>query len=233
MGYVEPKPLICINGREMIRIVIENLRPTRDHKFIFVCQQEHIQEYDLFSKLNAWAPGCCVLATNGLTQGAACTIMKARCLIDSETPLMIANSDQYIEFDIDDYLSRVDDADLDGMIVTMTASDAKWGYVALSDQGLVTKVAEKKVISSEATVGVYNFKRGRDFLVATDEMIRRDLRVNGEFYVAPAYNLLVEFGLRVGVYNVGSEANGMYGLGTPSDLELFLTLPVLERATAF
>ena len=232
-GYRDPKPLIRVNDREMIRIVIENLRPKSAHRFIFVCQQSHIDDYDLAPKLGSWAPGCHIVSLHGLTQGAACTVLAARDLIDNELPLMIANSDQFVDDNIDAYLKKMGDADLDGLVMTMTADDPKWSYVALGDDGLVTQVAEKRVISNEATVGIYNFRRGRDFVAAADQMLRLDLRVNGEFYVAPVYNLLLEAGGRVGIYNVGSEASGMYGLGTPSDLELFLKSSVLEKATAF
>lgn len=232
-GYSDPKPLIGVGGCEMIRIVIENLRPSIAHRFIFICQQEHIDDYDLAVKLDSWAPGCNIIGLHGLTRGAACTVLAARELINDEFPLMIANSDQFVDENIDCYLSKMDDVGLDGLVMTMTADDPKWSYVAVDADKLVTQVVEKRVISNEATVGVYNFRHGRDFVAAADKMISLDLRVNGEFYVAPVYNLLIESGLKVGIHNVGSEADGMYGLGTPSDLEIFLKSSALEKATGF
>jgi hypothetical protein len=77
------------------------------------------------------------------------------------------------------------------------------------------------VVSNEATVGIYNYRRGRDFVAAAEEMIMRDLRVNGEFYVAPAYNQLIARGRKIAYFNVGREYDGMYGLGIPKDLEFF------------
>jgi hypothetical protein len=143
---------------------------------------------------------------------------------------MIANADQYLDVSMDDYLDATDG--LDGMIMTMTASDPKWSFVAVDERGLATQLAEKVPISDEATVGVYNFAHGRDFARAAREMIARDLRVNGEFYVAPVYNMLIEQGARIGIHNIGNEANGMYGLGVPADLELFLSLPISRRVAA-
>ena len=55
----------------------------------------------------------------------------------------------------------------------------------------VSEVVEKQVVSNEATVGIYNFRRGKDFVRAAETMIAKSLRVNGEFYVAPAYNELI------------------------------------------
>jgi dTDP-glucose pyrophosphorylase len=230
-GYKDPKPLIPVNGMPMIRVIINNLTPSRMHRFIFVCQRAHVEAYGLVEKLSKWAPGCKVVSLNGLTDGAACTVLCARGLIDNQEELMIANSDQYVDVAIDDYLGSMDKGDFDGLIMTMRANDPKWSFVGLGTNNLVTRVVEKEVISDEATVGIYNFRHGHDFVAAADRMIARNLRVNNEYYVAPAYNQLIEDGQRIRTYNVDAEANGMYGLGTPEDLNLFLGLPVLAKAT--
>lgn len=232
-GYFDPKPLIPVHGIPMIRWVIENLKPQTPHRFVFVCQQSHIDAYELTPKLQEWAPGCEVIGLNGLTEGAACTVLAARHLIDNNDSLMIANSDQYIDSSIDAYLRKITDQQLSGLIMTMTANDPKWSFVGLDRQNLVATVVEKQVISDEATVGIYNFTKGADFVRAADQMIAKGLRVNNEFYVAPAYNQLIQEGARVGIYNIGAESSGMYGLGTPADLQLFLGLALSkERAAA-
>lgn len=220
VGYADPKPLIPVQGKPMIQRVIENLSPSTPNRFVFICQNAHIAAYDLRARLEAWAPGCVVVGLDGVTEGAACTVLTARDLI-GEGPLMIANSDQYVETPIDQYLSSLGDGD-DGLIMTMTATDPKWSFVGFDDQGEVDRVIEKQVISSEATVGIYNFASGNVFKEAADRMIEKDLRVNGEFYVAPVYNEIIERGGRVVVHNVGAEAAGMWGLGTPADLDQFL-----------
>lgn len=215
----------------MIKLVINNLRPSENHRFIFIAQKVHIESYSLLEKLSEWAPGCVVVGLDKLTEGAACTVLSAKHLIDNEDSLMIANSDQYIDVAIDDYLGHMTTADLDGQIMTMTADDPKWSFVALDDKRLVTRVVEKEVISNEATVGIYNFKHGSDFVSAAETMIEREERVNGEYYVAPAYNSMITAKKNIGIYNVGSEAKGMYGLGIPADLELFLSMSVSVAAT--
>jgi NDP-sugar pyrophosphorylase family protein len=230
-GYKDPKPLIPVNGVPMIQVVINNLAPLRPHRFIFVCQQAHVETYGLDEKLPMWAPGCQIIGLHGVTEGAACTVLSARDLIDNDDELMIANSDQYVDVDIDDYLGSMAKNHLDGLIMTMCADDPKWSFVGLDARNLVTRVVEKEVISNEATVGIYNFKRGADFVAAADRMIAQELRVNNEFYVAPTYNQMIEGGKSIGIYNVGEEGRGMYGLGTPADLNLFLALPVLSKAT--
>lgn len=231
VGYVEPKPLIPIHGMPMIRLIIENLKPSMPHRFIFICQRAHVQAYNLTEQLNSWAPNSIVVEIDGLTEGAACTVIAAAEYIDNHQPLMIANSDQYIDIKINSYLSYMINHDLDGLIMTMKANDPKWSFVELNEKNLITRVVEKEVISNEATVGIYNFRYGKDFISAANKMIDRNLRVNGEFYVAPVYNQLIEQGKRIGIFNIGSVGSGMYGLGTPNDLNKFLELPLSKIAT--
>ncbi len=228
-GYELPKPLIPIHGVPMIRLVINNLTLRVLHRFTFICQDSHLHEYGLVEKLESWAPGCNVVAVRGLTEGAACTVLAARDSIDADEPLMIANSDQYIDTDLEAYLEEMDRNALDGLIMTMTARDPKWSFVGLGSDRSVERVVEKEVISDEATVGIYNFRRGSDFVRAAESMIAKNLRVNGEFYVAPTYNELIGGGARVGIFNIGTEDSGMHGLGTPADLEAFLSRPLASR----
>jgi len=187
--------------------------------------------YDLQAKLSSWAKDSILIPLDGVTEGAACTVLTAKSFIDNDDDLMIANSDQYIDADIDEYLNHMQTENLDGLIMTMEANDPKWSFLGLNEKNLVTRVVEKEVISNEATVGIYNFRHGKDFVKAAEIMIARDERVNNEFYVAPVYNALIEQNSRIGIFNIGSEANGMYGLGTPADLDLFLSLPISKYIT--
>lgn len=231
-GYTQPKPLIPVHGEPMIAAVVRNVRPNRPHRFIFVTLREHLEHAGMGDALEAAAPGCVIVPVDQVTEGAACTVLLAREHIDSNDPLMLANSDQWVDLDVDDYLDSMDRQRADGLIMTMTANDPKWSFVGLDRGGFVTRVVEKEVISDEATVGIYNFRRGRDFVRAADGMIARNLRVNNEFYVAPVYNELVAEGARIAVYNVGREGDGMYGLGIPADLDRFLANPLSLRAVA-
>jgi dTDP-glucose pyrophosphorylase len=233
-GFTDPKPLIELSDKRMIQVVINNLKPNVPHRFIFICQQEHVQQYKLDVLLNKWAPGCEIVAIEGITEGAACTVLCAEKLINNDEPLMIANSDQWVDVDINSYLNLMDEDNLDGLIMTMKATDPKWSYVELDNGKQVIRVVEKVVVSDEATVGIYNYKKGSAFCKYAKIMLDRNERSNGEFYVAPVYTYMYENeSAKIGIYNVGEEANGMYGLGIPSDLNLFLSLPVSRKALDF
>src|SRR5258708_12055725 len=169
-GYVLPKPLIPVHGVPMIRLVIENLRPSCDHRFIFICQRGHVAEHDLHGQLSRWTSGCALIELDGITEGAACTALTARDMIDSEDPLMIANRDQYVDAAIDPYLDFMETSRLDGLIMTMQANDPKWSFAGLNQNGLVERVVEKEPISTHATLGFYNLHPGRHYRPATPAM---------------------------------------------------------------
>jgi dTDP-glucose pyrophosphorylase len=124
---------------------------------------------------------------------------------------MIANCDQYIDFDINIYLNKFHATNSDGFIMTMISQEDKWSYIDLKND-LVSRVVEKKVISEFATVGIYNFKNGNEFKLAAFEMINKNERVNNEFYVTPVYNSLIENNMKIRHYNIGKPGSGMFGL---------------------
>lgn len=229
-GYTLPKPLIPVRGRPMIEVVVNNIKPKQLHRFIFLALKEHLDHFDLNNVLLRITPDCSIISVAEVTEGAACTVLLARDLINGDSPLMLANSDQWVDIDINDYLNEMENRRADGLIMTMRADHPKWSYVGLDKAGYVNRVVEKEVISNEATVGIYNYRCGRDYVRAAEQMIAKNLRVNNEFYVAPVYNEMLGWGAKIAIYNVGQELNGMYGLGIPTDLQLFEQLPISLKA---
>lgn len=230
VGYRDPKPMIPVFGQPMIALVAENVRPRRPHRFVFVARQEHLDGTPMRAVLEAAAPGCLIVPVDRVTEGAACTVLLAREAIPDDGPLLLANSDQYVDAPIDDFLAAADATD--GCLMTFPADDPKWSFVRRDADGRVAEVVEKRVVSSEATVGLYHFARGGDFVRAADAMIAAGERVNGEYYVAPTYNRLIAEGARIGTFAVGPLGRGMHGLGVPADLDAFVALPLARRAAA-
>lgn len=220
-GYTFPKPLIDVNGKTMIEVVVNNLRPTFDHRFIFVCQKEHCDKYDLYHILqNATKNKFEIVQIDGVTQGAACTVLSAIKHINSDDDLLIANSDQVIDINIDDFIGNARVGQKDGLIMVFPASHPKWSYARVDSAGKVVEVAEKKLISDKATTGLYCFKHGKDFVSGAQSMIEKNIRTNNEFYVCPVYNELILADKNIYIYEI--PADKMHGLGTPEDLESYL-----------
>ena len=215
-GYAFPKPLIDVGGKPMIQIIIENLNLSGKH--IFLCQKEHYEKYALSELLQLLSPNCDIIQIDGITEGAAITTLKAKELINNDEELIIANSDQWINWNPQHFLSFLQNNDADGGIITFISTHPKWSFVKVNESGLITELAEKKPISNIATAGIYYYKHGKTFVEAVEQMITKNIRTNNEFYIAPAYNEIIQNGGKVFHYPVAE----MYGLGTPEDLQYFL-----------
>jgi HAD superfamily hydrolase (TIGR01509 family) len=214
-GYTFPKPLIEVNGKPMIQVVIENLN--LDANYIYVVQKNHRDKYNLDTLLNLLTPNCQIVETNDLTEGAACTALLAKTYINNDNPLFFANSDQFAEWDSNEFMYKMQETNADGGIVTFESTHPKWSFVKLNNDGIITEVAEKNPISNIATVGYYFWKKGSDFVKYAEQMIQKNIRVNNEFYVCPVFNEAINDKKIIKSFNIKK----MWGLGTPEDLSYF------------
>jgi NDP-sugar pyrophosphorylase family protein len=219
-GYDKPKPFIDVNGQPMIERVLNNLK--FDHMRTVVIGRTGQLSSEEITLTRMKQMGIQTIRTDALTEGTACTVLLARRYIDEDAPLIIANSDQLVNFDIADYVDDCISRGLDGSILCFKdeTRNPKWSFAKTDSKGLVLEVKEKVAISDLATVGIYLFTKGSTFLQAATDMIANNDRVNNEFYTCPVYNYAIANGARIGVYEV--EQSDMYGLGTPQDLETYL-----------
>ena len=214
-GYTFPKPLIEIFQKPMIQIVIENLG--LDANFIFLVRKEHDEKYNVSSLLKVISPNCKIVFVDKLTEGAACTTLLAEKFINKNDPLLIANSDQFIEWNSSKTLYELTNKEIDGGIIVFKSIHPKWSYAKTDDNDIVTEVAEKNVISDNATVGIYFWKKGSDYVKYAKQMIKKNIRVNNEFYVCPVFNEAIK---DKKIFKI-KKIDKMWGLGTPEDLEFF------------
>lgn len=222
-GYEKPKPFIDVDGKSMIVRVLENLAYP-DARYILIARKEHIdREKELVAQIEKEF-NAIFIPIDKLTEGTACTVLYARKYINNDEPLLIANSDQIVDMNIADFINDCKNRKLDGSILTFIDhfKDPKWSFAALDENNLVTEVKEKVVISEFATVGIYLYSKGKDFVDASIDMIIENDRVNNEFYTCPTYNYAINDGAKIGIYNI--EFEQMHGIGTPEDLNLYLNL---------
>lgn len=215
-GYSFPKPLIEVRGNPMIATVVDNLN--LQGQYIFLVQKSHYEKYDLKGMLSMIAPGCEIVQIDGVTEGAACTVLTARELIDSDEQLVIANSDQWIKWNSLETISSFNDKDSNGGILTFNSVHPKHSFAKVDGNGWVSEVAEKNPISNNATVGIYHWKHGSDFVRYADQMIAKNIRTNNEFYVCPVYNEAIKDGKKF----KASRVDEMWGMGTPEELTNYL-----------
>jgi HAD superfamily hydrolase (TIGR01509 family) len=215
-GYTFPKPLIDVEGKPMIQVIVDNLNI--EATYIYVVQKEHRLKYNLDTLLNLITPNCKIVEVDGMTEGAACTTLLAKEYINNEDPLIMANSDQFLEWDSNEFMYKMAEQKVDGGIVTFTATHPKWSFAKVDEYGYVTEVAEKNPISDIATVGVYYWAKGSDYVKYAEQMISKNIRTNNEFYTCPTFNEAIGDGKKIKVFNIDK----MWGLGTPEDLKYYL-----------
>lgn len=217
-GFTFPKPLIDVGGRPMIQKVVENLDFASE--YIFLVRSSHLKKYpgleDTLARITN--NNFKLVEVDQLTEGAACTALLAKDLIDCEEDLLIANSDQYIEYEKDNFNLIKNLTNVDAIVWSFNAVHPKWSFVKTNSRGFITEVAEKRPISNIATCGIYWYRSGSDFVKYAEKMIEKNIRVNNEFYIAPVYNELIKEGKTLVPFFV----NKMWGLGTPEDLKYYM-----------
>ena len=220
-GYEKPKPFIDVDGKPMIVRVLENLAYP-DARYILIARREHMEKEAELVKQIEKEFNAIFIPIDKLTEGNDCTVLYARKYINNDEPLLIANSDQIVDMNIADFIDDCKDRNLDGSILTFIDhyKDPKWSFAKLDENNLVTEVKEKVVISEFATVGIYLYSKGKDFVDASIDMIIENDRVNNEFYTCPTYNYAIKEGSKIGIYNI--EFEQMHGIGTPEDLNIYL-----------
>jgi len=224
-GIDTPKPMISIGGVPMILWVINNFSLRADDTVFIICQRANSMPAMLAPYLTKMDFKVHFIEIDGLTSGPASTVELALPHLVQDVPVIVANSDQYISHSISDFVNSIRNREHSGTILTMNAYGNKWSYIGRNENGNITEVVEKREISNEATVGVYAW--------ANPELVSRSIRylkelnilVNNEFYVAPTYGYLIEKGLSIGVFSVGNHGDSVHGLGTPGDLDTFLSNP--------
>ncbi len=216
VGYTFPKPLIEVNGKPMIQVVLENLNI--EANYTFVVRKEHYDKYSLQYLLSLISPGCNIVQVDEITEGSACTTLLAKEFINNDDSLLLANSDQFMEWNSNECLYAFNADGIDGGILTFKATHPKWSYAKVGTDGFVKEVAEKKPISEDATVGVYFWNKGSDYVKYAEQMIGKNIRTNGEFYICPVFNEAIEDGKKIRI----KEIERMWGIGTPEDLNYFL-----------
>lgn len=223
-GYTFPKPLIDVKGKPMIQWVIENLDFPNITEYVFIVRKEHIEKYNidkvLISICNSIDPirKVSVVVQEGRLMGAALSLMLAKEYINTPQEVLVANSDQYIEFSKENFNTFTKFSRVDGLVFTFHASSPKWSFVKLNEDSRITEVKEKQPISNIANVGIFYYYSGLTLVDSLEQLISSKETINGEYYLSPSINYLIKGGLSFYPFFV----HKMHGLGTPEDLEEFL-----------
>ena len=213
-GYTTPKPLLKIGEEPIIKHIIKIMKPKRvPYQFIFLVRQDHCDEHELDRKLLEIEPSAKIIKVNEVTQGAICTVLLAKDLFNDHNPVIIKDCDQIINWDPDHFLEFVERNKADGAIVNIHTDKPNYSFSRVNSNGRIIETAEKSVISSHGSVGIYFFGKGSDLIKFAERMIQKNMRVNNEFYTSPVYNQFIQDFKVILHYPIAE----MFQLGTPEE----------------
>ncbi len=221
-GYLYPKNLTEINGTPMIENVLKGFGSIIENcdQLLLTMRQNEIDKYHTSQVARLLYPEAKIVSVPNIAQGAACAVLLAASDIDNDEELVVMNGDIIIEEmlmpAIEDFRKR----DLDGGAITIESVHPRWSFVKCDEDGYMIEAAEKRPISKNATVGIYYYKHGKDYVEAAKNMIRKDACVNGIFYICPAFNELILMQKKLGIYMINRENN--YSLANPDGVEAYL-----------
>lgn len=219
VGVLTPKPLIPIYGIEMFKLVTLNVLLPEVTSVTYVTRREFNLNNDLREFESQIQRPINNLELDETSEGPADSVNMAIEEFGIEGPVLMVNSDQFFSPSYD--LSAAISNSADGLVLTMYDQDPKWSYAEVVD-GLITRIVEKQVISKYATTGLYYFSDVEIFTEAFREMKSADDRVNNELYVGPSYNYAIRNGKQIDNACLGNHGEAFWGIGTPSDLSVFL-----------
>ncbi|HRI35353.1 MAG TPA: glycosyltransferase family 2 protein [Saprospiraceae bacterium] len=217
-GFDKPKPLIEIFGRTMISRVYDSL--PYGNKIAVTRKYNTQHDGELFSFLIT--KNIQRIEINYVTEGAACTCLLAKELIDNDQELLIVDCDAFYQQDvywfIDKYIRP--DNRIGACGVCFDSSNPRNSYVEVDKDGWAIRAAEKEVISNLSFTGMHWWRKGSDFVKSVEKMIAAEDRTNGEFYVSPAYNHYIKDGGRMKPLLIPN--NWVDQVGVPQDLVNYL-----------
>lgn len=190
--YPFPRPLIEFCGKTMIEHVIHNLNQIQCEKnYIFIVHDSDCKKFYLDNVLNLLTEyNCKIVKLRHETKGAACSVMMAVDSVNNDQPLIISNADQLFNVDLQNIITQFESADAG--VITFNSIHPRWSYVRADNQSnYVIEASEKRPISTHAIAGFYYFKQGQDFIKSAAQMIKKDVNVDGKYYVAPSLNEMI------------------------------------------
>ena len=233
-GYKQSKPLIPVSGKPMILQAVASMPPAE--KWVFVIRQEHLREKKLIKILQSVGKKVEILVDKNPT-GQLNSCLVAKKFFQKEKDIFIGACDFGMVYDQKKYLSLLKDKKPDIVSWSFTQqpnlvhNPQAWGWLVPDSRGWrsasrnyfkIKSVSVKIPISDDpfndyAITGSFSFKDGKTFLKIADELIRRDIKVKGEYYI----DSMIGVGIDLGLFAYSFPVDKYIGWGTPNDLKVY------------
>lgn len=221
-GYKEPKPLIPVDGVPMIQRVLDCF--PGEARFLFCVNETHAKTTNVLEVLERLKPGAPVVVTEPHKDGPIRTLLACEEHIREDEEVILNYCDFGVDWDYAAFKAWLDKNQWDGAMTAYRGfhphSLGPTLYAYMRSEGeRVLEIREKHHFTTNkfdeyASAGLYYFRRGGEMLRTAKKLVELGERVNNEFYVSMAMQLVIEQGGKVGVYPL----RHFYQWGTPEDL---------------
>lgn len=212
-GFVMPKPLIEINKKPFFYWATRSIEKFVDiEDLIFVVLQEHIDKFNIDSKIKEYFPNAKLVVIPELLPGALLTCLEGVKIISDEFPIIFNDCDHCFRCDdFNKYCNSGEFDDIDAALITFESHDPKYSFLELDENNNVIRTVEKKAISTHAICGAYYFKN-RNILEEGSKVYLNNCDYS-EFFVSGVYNVLANDNKIIKNFNVDFHLS----FGTPEE----------------
>lgn len=186
-----PFCLTDFEGSTLIERLIINTQEIKNASYTFALRDDEVERYHLDRVVRNISPGCNIARVPNATHGSACTTLLAASQFPPEEEVLVISANELVDIDFNEVIAEFRKRELDAGTLTFRSVQPRYSYVKTDKNGYVIEAAQKKPISLFATVGVFWFSTSRNLVESIKNMIRKDANVDGNFYVAPAFNEII------------------------------------------
>ncbi len=198
--WSKPKPLVSVAGKPSFDHLLDMFRSVPDPKnteYIFIIGSflgEQIPVYvsKHYPEIKAH------YVTQEEMRGQSHALWLARHHLQG--PTIMVFSDTLLETDF----SFLAQEPADGVAWVKAVPDPRRFGVAEVKEGRISRLIEKPqtMENNLALVGCYYFKRGEDLVRAINEQMKRGIALKGEYFLADAINIMLDYGAEMRTQNV-------------------------------
>ena len=225
-GFTDPKPLIKVDNQEMF-VTATTCLP-KANNYVFITKKEFQEEYNVKKIIDREFQKNKLILMDKPTDGQVSTCLLAKDDISENESLLISPCDSSVIWDKEKFSKLLENQGFDAIIwtvrnnATVARNPRMYGWVKTKDGQIADSISCKKSISENpvddhAIVGTFWFKNAKNFFHYGEELIKKDIRIKGEFYVDEMMNLLINDNLNVGIF----EVEKYLCWGTPNDLKTY------------
>lgn len=215
-GFDSPKNLVEVSGEKIIDRVLKNYTNYLSLTTVII-QESEVQKFGTDKYLTNSYKKLGIKIIKNQSKGALCSALMALDPAKMDRELVIVSGDSFTNIDIQTVIDFFRSKDATAGTIVFPSKSPRWSYVRLLENGRVTEIAEKRVISEWATTGFFYFKQSSAFFEGAKWALMNQAGHKGEYFTSHSLQRLLTLQEPVFGYQLKSETS-YHNFSTPADL---------------